>query len=74
MRGGPDSSEGRDRSFVRLPRSPLLRALSRLGSGGLEYTASLTRLGFFLTRLGLCDEPEGPGSGGCCETWINVLC
>jgi len=67
-------SERRDRSLVvgLLPRSSFLGPLPRSGSGELGYTAPLTRLDFFLTRLGLCDEMEGPGSGDCCKMWINI--
>jgi hypothetical protein len=76
VRGALCSSGRRDRSFVvgLLPRSFLPGPLPRFESGELEYFPSLTRLDFFLTRLSLCDEPEGPGSGDCCEAWINFLC
>lgn len=75
MRRALDSSERRNRSFVvgLLPRSSLPEPLPRFGSGELEGALSSTRLDFFLTRLGLCNELEGSGSSDCCERWINIL-
>lgn len=58
-----------DRSVGPLPRWSFLRPPPRFEPGGLADAVSLARLDFFLARRGWCD---GPGSGGCCGTWINI--